>query len=287
MRTKFSLEHANFSTIKLIMSLIFLTAGPLIVGCQVATAAPTRTPVPTSAPTPLVENSADTTIRLTSGEWVPYTGANFPNYGCDSWVVTEAFALEGITVEYGFFPWARSYYLSETGQWDGAIEWADTEAHRETHYVSAEPLSKQEWVFFYRQDHPLEWATMNDLAGKTIGITIGYAYSDVFEELMSNGNATFDEAPSDDLGFKKLIGGRIDVFPIERRVGYVIMSENLTPEEQALVTEHPKPISEFLPYLLLSKAVPENEQRIALFNNGFKRLQESGRYAEIMQTCAP
>jgi len=127
---------------------------------------------------------------------------------------------------------------------------------------------------------------MDDLAGKTIGLTIGYAYSDVFVDLKNKGTAKFDEAPSDDLNFKKLLAGRIDIFPIERRVGYSILA-NFTPEEQAQIEENPKPISEFLPYLMLSKAVPQNEQRIKLFDQGFKQLKDNGRYDEIMKLCSP
>lgn len=260
-----------------------LLMGLYSAGCQ--SVQPLNVSTPTSAPTITAMDPITTTVRLANGEWVPYTGENLPQYGCDSQVVTEAFALEGITVEYDFFPWARSYYLSESGAWDGTIEWADTPAHRETHYISAAYLSKQKWVFFYRRDRPFEWNSMDDLAGKVVGLTIGYAYSDVFEALKQKGTVSFEEAPSDELNFKKLLAGHIDVFPVERTVGYAVMMANLTVEEQAQITEHPKPISEYLTYLLLSRAVPQNEQRMELFNRGLRHLRESWRYAEIMETC--
>ena len=226
-------------------------------------------------------------IRLATGEWAPYIGENLPHAGCDSWVVTEAFALEGLSVEYGFFPWARSYSLSATGKWDGTPEWADTPDHQLQHYVSAEPLSTQEWVFFYRADRPLTWETLDDLAGKTIGVTSGYFYSNAFRDLRTKGVASFVESSSDEANFRMLLAGRIDVFPMERHVGRSVVRSIFTPEEQAQLLGSSKSFAQFKPYLLLSRAVRQNEQRMELFDRGFKRLQTSGRYAEIMQSCVP
>jgi len=242
---------------------------------------PTVSPTPTAAP----EKTAAPTVRLAVGEWPPYTGQKLSHSGCDAQLVAEAFALAGLSVEYGFFPWARSYHLSENGTWDGTLEWADTPAHRATHHLSADYVSKQEWVFFHRQDQPLEWQSLDDLAGKVIGVTTEYVYSDAFAGLKQKKLATFSEAPSDEANLKKLLAKRIDIFPMERRVGQALLAANFTPEERAQITIHPKPISAFFTYLLLSKAVPQNRQRLEAFNHGFSRLKASGRYAEIMDAC--
>jgi polar amino acid transport system substrate-binding protein len=226
-------------------------------------------------------------IRLANGAWPPYDGEALPHYGCDSWVVSEAFALEGITVEYSFFPWARSYSLSASGEWDGTLTWADTPEHRAQHYLSAEPISVQELVFFYRTDRPLKWETLDDLAGKTIAVTTGYVYSDAFQGLKQRGTVTFVESSSDEANFQMLLAGRVDAFPMERRVGYAIVQSLFTAEQRAHLTASTRSFAQLRSYLLLSKAVPQNEQRMGLFNRGFKRLQESGRYAEIIQSCAP
>ncbi len=253
-----------------------------LAGCGAASLdPPTDLPALTAAP----EKTTVSTIRLAIGEWPPYTGQNLPHSGCDAQLVTEAFALAGFSVEYGLFPWARSYHLSENGTWDGTLEWADTPAHRATHYLSADYVSKQEWIFFYRQDQPFEWQSMDDLAGKVIGVTTEYVYSDAFAELKQKGLATFSEAPSDEANLKKLLAKRIGIFPMERRVGQALLAANFTPKERAQITVHPKPISAFFTYLLLSKAVPQNRQRLEAFNRGFSRLKASGRYAEIMAAC--
>lgn len=43
------------------------------------------------------------TVRLANGEYPPYCSEHLPHYGIWSHIVTEAFALKGLTVEYEFF----------------------------------------------------------------------------------------------------------------------------------------------------------------------------------------
>ncbi len=226
-------------------------------------------------------------IRITIGEWSPYDGEDLPQYGCTPWLISEAFALEGFEVEFGFFVWSRSYQVAKTGGWDGTAEWADTPEHREFFFVSEENLTDQEWVFFHRADHVFEWEDMDDLEGKIVGITKEYVYSDAFHEVMQKGTVVFETASSDEANFRKLLAGRIDVFPMERRVGYAILKKEFTTEERMQITHHPVQFETFNPHLLLSKAVPENRERMDKFNSGWQKLKESGRITEIMQLCVP
>ncbi|MDD2462665.1 MAG: transporter substrate-binding domain-containing protein [Desulfobulbus sp.] len=224
-------------------------------------------------------------LRLAIGEWPPYTGQHLPGYGCDSRVVTEAFALVGIRVEYAFLPWARGMLLSRNGLVEGTFEWEDTPAHRKSHFVSSRPISRQEWVFFYRKGTSVDWQQLEDLRQQRIGLTIGYAYSDVFKAMQNTYPATFIEAASDVLNFKKLLNRRIDLLPMERAVGQYLLESRFTAQEQAAIGIYPKPIKEFSPHLLLSRAIEGNEKRMQLFEQGLQQLQGSGRYGEIMAAC--
>ena len=171
------------------------------------------------------------TVRITNGEWSPYDGENLPHYGCNAWVASEAFALKNITVEYSFFPWARAYTLAASGEWDGTIEWADSDAHRADFYISSDYLSKQEWVFFYLKDRSFQYLSEEDLTGLTIGITSGYEYGPNFQSLFHNQEARFEEASSDIANFHKLLAGHIDLFLMARNVGQTILENNFSPEE--------------------------------------------------------
>ena len=56
---------------------------------------------------------AQQTVRLAVGEWEPYVSQNLPQKGLIARIITEAFALEGVKVELGFFPWARAKALAK------------------------------------------------------------------------------------------------------------------------------------------------------------------------------
>lgn len=280
----------NFSTAKLIIRMVGVSSLTGLCLCLAAcNAAEDHQSIKTVNPTlePLSNIFEVHTLHIASGEWSPYTGKDLPHYGCDSWVVSEAFELERFSVVYGFFPWARSLHLSSEGTWDGTMEWDDTPVFREAHYISNNYLSQQEWVFFYRNDEPFDWHVLDDLAGKKIGITSGYVYSDAFDRLIKENMVEFEEASSDEANFKKLLLGRIDIFPMERQVGYAILEKNFNPEEISRISAHPAPFKEFHPHVLLSKAIPENAERIKLFDSGFEKLKQNGRYEEIMHSCLP
>ena len=236
-----------------------------------------------STPTPAA--SPEKNIRIANGEWSPYDGETLPHYGCDAWVASEAFALNNITVEYGFFPWARAYSLAASGEWDGTIEWADSDTHREDFYISRDYLSRQEWAFFYLKSTSFQFLSEEDLTGMTIGITAGYEYGPNFQSLYQSEAARFEEASSDIANFHKLLAGHINLFLMEKNAGQMILENNFSPEEVVRIDTSERAIDEFLPRILLSRALPQNESLILLFDQGFEQLKESGRYEIIMEEC--
>lgn len=231
------------------------------------------------------DNKTEDIIRLSTAEWYPYISKDLPNYGCDAQIVSEAFALEGIRVEYIFMPWARGYYEAETGLVDGAIEWMKLEEREVKFYFSEKPYNTQENIFLSHRDNPLDWETLDDLIGKKIGITVGYGYGGKLDELLANPDVIFETASSDEANIRKLLDGRIDVFPIERTVGEGILTKYFSTEERDQIILNPKPLSQFYPYVILTKALPENQERIEKYNRGFETLVNSGRYQKILETC--
>ncbi len=62
--------------------------------------------------------SAETSIRITNGEWEPFMSEYSAHYGINSHVVSESFRLEGINVVWKFFPWKRAYICAMIRLWD-------------------------------------------------------------------------------------------------------------------------------------------------------------------------
>lgn len=248
----------------------------LVVACQpAAPLLPTATSAPQATATPA--NS----IRLSSGEWPPYTSENLPHSGLASRIVTEAFALKGITVEYGYFPWARSLKLAQDGEWDGSLIWHKS-PDREQDFYFSEPVVTGQNVFFHLKSHNFDWKEMKDLAGQHIGATIDYDYGEAFAQAEKAGQITVERVSSDEQNFRKLLAGRIDIFPLDLDVGLAMLRQNFTPEEVAQITYHPLPIESYPYSLILSKKVPRNAELIVLFNAGLKELIDSGKMQQFI-----
>jgi polar amino acid transport system substrate-binding protein len=271
--------RGNMKRVNLVIPLFLIFAG-----CSFTTyakaSADLSSPVQTADQTPVSK-----IIRLTNGEWVPYTGENLPSHGCDSQIVSAVFSRLGYTVEYGFFPWARGFHLAQTGECDGMIEWADTMEARKSFFVSNEAISRQEFVFFHRSDHPLDWETKDDLAGKVIGLTSGYLYSDQFNDLRNDSRFIFQEASSDEANFEKLLAGRIDIFPMERNVGLALLKASFTSGEVEQLVVNKKPLSMFEPHVFLSKKNPENENVMKQFKLLFNEFLYSEEYQKLADEC--
>lgn len=224
---------------------------------------------------------AEETIRITNGEWPPYLSIKSPYHGLASHIVSEAFALEGVKPEYGFFPWKRSYKLAESGMWDGSAVWVYSKERAEKFYFS-DPIIETKWVFFHLKTTNFDWKTVDDLKKYKIGATLEYNYGRNFERAERNGILKVHRIPRDEQNFKKLVAGRIDVFPLDLLVGYSMLNDLISADDIQLVTHHHKPLKVVQLHLILSKKVKKNEHLMKRFNRGLKRLHELGRIEKMM-----
>lgn len=228
-----------------------------------------------------VQTYAAETVRITNGEWTPYLGKDEPHYGIASRIVTAAFEEVGMEVEYGFFPWSRSLFLAERGDWDGSAVWFTSDARRDSFHVS-DPVIVSEYVFFHRRDLAFDWEEAPDLESYQVGITRNYDYGSMLSEAEETGIISTETVSSDELNFQKLAAGRIDLFPVDRVVGLHMIRSELTDEQAGMLTWHPRPVRREGLHLLLSREVPGNEQRMEAFNEGLKTLREENRIEHFL-----
>lgn len=222
-----------------------------------------------------IKGLAEEIITITNGEWLPYHSKKLPHFGPGSRIVTEAFALEGVKVEWGFFPWARGYKSVANGTWDASIGWVQT-PEREKEVDFSDAVYGGTWVFFHLKSYSFDWETVKDLKGIKIGSTIGYSYGEAFDQARKLSELEVDEVPKDFQNFNKLLRGRIQVFPFALDAGYSTLREKLTSEEVQLITHHPTPVNVKSYHLVFSKKNEKNKHLLMLFNRGLKRLKESG-----------
>ncbi|RDH43753.1 substrate-binding periplasmic protein [Zooshikella ganghwensis] len=221
-------------------------------------------------------------VRIATGEWPPYISKKLKHYGVVSHVIKEAFAEENIKVVYTFFPWKRALKQVMNGNWDASPSWVPTpERLHDFHFSDVVHTSSK--VFFYLKDKPFEWRSINDLQNYTIGATLGYTYGETFDKSAENGQIIVVPLRSDLLNFKMLLKGRIELFPVEKEVGFSILGEYFSVEDRKRFTFHPKPVLETSHHLIFTKHAKKSLFLLDKFNQGLAKLKASGEFKRMFE----
>lgn len=215
------------------------------------------------------------TVRITSGEFPPYLSENLKYGGIGLRIIEEAFALEGVAIEVGYYPWKRAYALVRDGQWQASATWSYNDVRNEQMFYS-DPLYHSPYVFFHRKSDSLNWQSLDDLASFKIGASSGYAYTEAFWKYAGSNKLTVQTAETDEQNFRKLIRGRIDLFPINVDVGVYLLNKHFSDKDRNKITYHPRRFTNPTTHLVFSRKVPSNATLVKRFNKGLAQLKASG-----------
>ncbi len=224
------------------------------------------------------------TIRITNGEWEPYLSEYSPQYGLWSHIVSEAFRLEGINIKWGFFGWSRAYNVAKKGKkWDASAVWWPTEEVKKDFFIS-EPVGKTSMVYFHLKNYPFDWKTIDDLKDNNIkiGVTQEYDYGKEFMQAMKNKKIRVETVQTDETNFKKLLGGRIQIFPNDPIVGSAQIRGLFSSDKVDLIIYHPKEFHISDVCLIISKNSPKAQYFLEKFNSGLKKFKATGQFRQMM-----
>lgn len=222
------------------------------------------------------------TIKLTNGEWPPFTSKDFQYGGVLSRIVTEAFAAEGVTVEYEYMPWKRAYAAAKSGEADGSVGWAPTPDHVADLHMS-DPVITVKKGLFHLKSTPFTWTSLADLSKWKVGCTAGYSYGDEWDQAIKSGALKVEEVATDEQDIRKLLAKRIDVFAMETDVATHLIQTMLTPDEAAAITLAAKDLSETPICVALSRQSAKNAALIEKFNDGLRKLKADGRLDQFIK----
>lgn len=225
-------------------------------------------------------HAADT-VRLTNGEWPPYLGEDLPYHGVASRIVAEAFALQNVEVQWEFHPWARSLKMAEQGTRDGSAVWLYNHEREQRFHIS-DPVVESGYYLFHRKNRHFDWSSVEDLRGLRIAATRGYDYGDAFQQAEAAGEIDVVRLTGDEQGLRQLLAGRIDLFPVDKVVGFDLLYQQFSAAERRLLSFHPVPLRSDSLHLLLSREVPGNAELMQRFNQGLARLRDSGKISQYL-----
>jgi polar amino acid transport system substrate-binding protein len=228
-------------------------------------------------------------LTLATGELPPYASEQSPDQGIALDIVRRAFALSGYEVSYVFKPWMRSLEEAREGTWDGTAHWGRN-PERDVGFLISDSILTEQWVFVYRDDaaatQRFDWKKLADLAALRMGAVRFNSYTPEFWALQKSGTLKVDFAKDDLTNLRLLVGGRVDVVPMERNTACFLMKTQFSAGEVAQLRAHPRLLTDqFTTHLMLSKKLPQSEQRMKAFNQGLRIVQKSHLYSErLVQT---
>ena len=230
---------------------------------------------------------AQDTIRIATEEYPPYTSQNLRHFGIDAHIVSEAFKTQGITVEFQFFPGARSYKLARIGKYDATLPWAKR-AGREADFFYSDPvIDVDNEHLFFRKEKALDWdpraPDYGVLRGKRFGAIISYNYGKLFQEAESDSVVTVSRVSDLKQAFSMLLIDRVDVVISKERVAQHVLNTSFSKAETAAFTSLPEQFKQVsYDYLLISKKSLHGVDFLHAVNRGLKVLMDSGKYEQFL-----
>ncbi len=221
-------------------------------------------------------------INLTLHDYPPFMGQGLPYEGLLTRVVVEAFNAADVAVSIEHVSSNRAITGVMMGLYDGGFGWAHTPERDQKLLYSESSIYTFRMVFFQRRGHEVAWKTLADLGRYQIGATLGDHYSEEFSALRASNKLRVQEAASDLSNMRKLLLGRIDLFPMEEEAGRMLIQTQLTPAEQARLSVQPTPIATIPTYLVIRRTLPHARELLQRFEQGYRQLQDSGQLARLL-----
>ncbi len=226
--------------------------------------------------------SAEEIIAVSTLEYHPWTGKNLKFNGFVNHVIAEAFQRGGYTVKYTYLPWKRAVTETKNGKYS-ALSYVYFSTDREKEFYLSDPISEEKIVFFHLKSNPIkDWKTLDDLKKYTLGATRGYTYTAEFWKAAESKQLRVDVTDTDMQNFKKLIAGRIDIFPSGLVNGYSFLQKEFDASKANLLTFHPKPLSKTTGHLAFTKSSKDSEKLLRIFNQGLAKLKQEGLYDKFV-----
>jgi len=219
-------------------------------------------------------------VKFAIGEYPPYTSARNPNARVLEVLVRAAFKLQAIDVEYGHYPWQRSFALAKNGDVDGTFPWLKNSDRMQDFYIGDQEIYQDQGVYWHLRSTPFDWDTTEDLRKYKFGVTLGYTRT---QEFYNKLGIKAETEVTEESNFKKLLAGRIDVYRTSKVVGTYLVDSLFDASARNRFVFHPKVTDDSSFFILFSRKTDRGKRLEREFSIGLEKLKASGRHQEIIQ----
>jgi polar amino acid transport system substrate-binding protein len=191
----------------------------------------------------------------------------------------EALSRAGYQVNVKLEPWSRAVEDAKAG--NGIITHFSKTPQRERSFEFSEPLVYDRIVVVVKKGHEFPFASVKDLAGKTVGVLRGVAYGGEWSETLKT--FTVEEDTDAVARISKLVREHLDAAMISSGAAGLEIAVRQAGLEMAQFTILPVPALEDPNYMAIAK-VPGAKQKMAAINAAIERMRGDGAIDRIMES---
>lgn len=211
-------------------------------------------------------------------EWAPYSGEDLPHGGFAVEFLLHALKENGYEAAIAYVPFARAIRNTRQGVYDIIPGiWYTAERNQDLNYTH--PITENKLVIISHRDTGLDFKTLEDLRGMTVGIARDYAYPDSF---MSAESFAREPAKSLRQNLRKLMFKRIAATIGDKFVAQY--NANQMFKEAADLFHYSDTVVESKDYhVVVSRKFPFHDKLVRQLNKTFRDLREDGTYERILK----
>ncbi|MBV1776793.1 transporter substrate-binding domain-containing protein [Burkholderiaceae bacterium DAT-1] len=227
---------------------------------------------------------AETRLQLTlaSVNYPPLIDDRLRGGGVLTQIVDAVCKRAGIDVRFETVPNNRAMSGMMKGWYSGSYGWSHSPERDAKLLFSTQPVYTFHMVFFQRKGEVFPWKALADLAPYRIGMTAGNHYSDEFSRLITAKVLRVDEATSELSNMRKLLAGRIDLFPMEETAGRFMVQTEFAPAEQLKLEAQSKSMWDVPTYLVLRKDLANATELMSRFDRTFATMMKAREIERII-----
>ena len=224
--------------------------------------------------------STGMSIKIVTGEFPPFTGAQLAEGGLITRIVHAAFQQQGIHTQVSFRPWKRGYKETLSAHYQASFPYSKS-AEREQLFHYSAPILLGQTLFYTHKKSSIDYQQLDDLYHHTLCMPLGYNLFAPLAKAIDQGKMRLVQVSDLKSCFLMIHSGRADLTLVREEAANQLLHQQLSQFRQDFRTLE-KPFSSISEHLIVSRKQADGETIIQAFNAGLTELKSSGEMQEIL-----
>lgn len=257
------------------LAICLVLAATIFTACT-PTSTIVSTPTQQATEIPKPASASPTIIAVDSGNPPFMYETNGKAAGLYPLLLKAVFKRLNINMEVMAYPWKRALSMGEAGE-SGVGGIYKTEARLKV-YDYSDKIYTENLMLYVKKGSNFNYATLDDLKGKEVGVILGWSYGDAFDKARADGLFQVEEVTTDLANLEKLSQGKLDcVVAIDIAADSIIKKMKYQDQIEKLST----PIAVNDTFLVFAKSLQQKDL-LDKFNQTLSAMKQDGSYDALI-----